>query len=151
MWVFYGASANHVGGVGYYLHLNESHSFKFALGLGNSTNTKAELVGLWALMLTSQMMGIPLLHVFGDSSVIIKWEKGSTALSPPERFHWCRETRKLFTCFPDLSFIHIYREHNQIADRLSKTALSLAPGFGSYSEFFNCLLITHAKLNELIH
>ena len=68
---FDGASANYVGGAGYCLPLNESHSFEFALGLGYSTNTKAELVGLWALLLTSQMMGIPVLHVFGDSSVII--------------------------------------------------------------------------------
>ena len=112
-------------------------------GVGNSTNTKAELVGLWALLLTSQMMGIPLLHVFGDSSVIINWAKVSTALSPPELSHWCRETRKLFTCFLDLSFIHIYHEHNQIADHLSKTALSLSPGFGCFSEFFDDLLVTH--------
>ena len=68
---FDGASANNVGGVGYFLYLNESHTFKFVLGVGNSTNTKAELLSLWALLLTSQMMGIPLLHIFGDSSVII--------------------------------------------------------------------------------
>ena len=140
---FDGASANHVGGVGYCLYLNKSYSFEFALGVGNSTNTKAELVGLWALLLTSQMTGIPLLHVFGDSSVIINWAKGSTALSPPDLFHWCGETRKLFTWFLDLSFSHIYCEHNQIADRLSKTALSMSPGFGYFYEFTDDHLVTH--------
>ena len=140
---FDGAFANYVGGVGYCLHLNESHSFEFALGVGNGSNTKAELLGLWALLLTSHMMGIPLTHIFGDSSVIINWEKGSTPLSPPDLYHWCRETQKLFTCFPDLSFSHIYREHNRIADRLSKTALTLAPGFGCFLEFFEDLLVTY--------
>ena len=70
---FDGAFAKNVGGVGFYLFLNESHSFEFALGVGNCTNTKAELVGLWALMLTAEMMGIPTLNVFGDSSVVINW------------------------------------------------------------------------------
>ena len=92
---FGGASTKNEGGVGYCLFLNESHSFEFALGVGKCTNTKAKLVGLWALLLTSQMMEIPMLNVFGDSSVIINWAKGIASLSPPKRNHWCRETRKL--------------------------------------------------------
>ena len=78
---FDGAFAKNEGGVGYCLFLSESHSFEFALGVGKCTNTKAELVGLWALLLTAQMMGIPTLNVFGDSSVIINWAKGIAALS----------------------------------------------------------------------
>ena len=109
---FDGDSAKYVGGVGYCIFLNESHSFEYALGVGNNTNTKAEFVGLWAIMLSSQMMGIPTLNVYGDSSVIINWAKGSVALTPPELSHWCRETRKLSSCFQKLSFNHIYREHN---------------------------------------
>ena len=140
---FDGASAKNVGGVGYCVFLNESHSLEFALGAGNCTNTKAELVGLWALLHTTQMMGIPTLKVFGDSLVIINWAKCTATLSPPELHHWCRETRKLCSRFLELSFCHIYREHNQQADRLSKTALSLALGFGSYSEFFDGLLASH--------
>ena len=65
------ASTKKVGGVGFCLMLNESHDLKFALGVGPCTNTKAELIGLWALMHTAQMMGIPKLRIFGDSLVII--------------------------------------------------------------------------------
>ena len=138
-----GASAKNVGGVGFCLFLNESHSFEFSLGMGNCTNTKAELVGLWALLHTSQMMGIPTLKIFGDSTVIINWVKGTTTLSPPELHHWCRDTRKLCSCFLELSFYHIYHEYNQLTDCLSKRALSLAPGSGSYSEFIEGLLASH--------
>ena len=88
-------------------------------------------------------MGIPLSHIFGESQVIINWAKGSTALSPPELYHWCRETQKLISSFQDLSFNHIYHEDNQIADRLSKTALSLSPGFGCFSEFMVDHLVTY--------
>ena len=56
---FDGASAKNIGGTGFFLYLNESHSFEFVVGVGLCTNTKAELVGLWALLLSTQMMGFP--------------------------------------------------------------------------------------------
>ena len=140
---FDGASAKNIGGVGICLLLNESHSFEFALGAGTCTNTKAELIGLWALLHIAQLMGIPSLNILGDSSIIINWEKGTDDLSPPDLRHWCRDTRKLCTSFIHLSFSHIYCEHNQLADKLSKTSLTLAPGMGFYSELFEGLLVSH--------
>ena len=96
---FDGASVKKTVGVGYSIHLNETHHYEFALGVGYGTNTKAELMGLWALLLSSQMMGIPLSHIFGDSQVIVNWAKGLTALSPPDLFHWCRETKSFPIAF----------------------------------------------------
>ena len=87
------------------------------------------------------MMRIPLAHVYGDSQIIINWAKGSTALSPSELVHWCRETKNLASSFQDLSFSHIYREHNKIADRLSKKALSLPQGKGCIMVFVENLLV----------
>ena len=66
-----------------------------------------------------------------------------TALSPPNLFHWCRETKKLILSFQDLSFIHICREHNWIADNLSKVALSYPQGKGSFMEYFKNHLVSH--------
>ena len=103
-----GASNYMLAGVGYCIYINELHCLEFSLGVGYGTKTKAKLLGLWALLLSSQMMGIPLAHVYGDSQVIINWAMGSTALSPPDLFHWCRETKKLIASFKDLSFSHIY-------------------------------------------
>ena len=139
---FDGASSSSAAGVGYSLFLNVNDHLDFALGVGSGSNTKAELLGLWALLHSSQMMGIPLVHIFGDSQVIINWAKGITALTPPDLFHWCRESQKLIRSFHDLAFSHIYREHNRIADSLSKTALTLDPGFGCFSEFFDDHLVT---------
>ena len=103
-----GASNHKIVGVGYCLYLNESHHYEFALGVGYGTNTKAELLSLWAILLSSQMMGIPLSHIYGDSQVIINWAKGSTVLSPPDLLHWWRETKKIILSFRDLLFSHIY-------------------------------------------
>ena len=130
-----GASKNKTAGAGLCIFLNDSHFLEFSLAVGFGTNTKAELLSLWALLHLSHMMGIPLAHVFGDSQIIINWAKGSTALSPPELVHWCRETRKLITSFRELSFSHIYQEHNKKADHLSKKALSLPQGKGCFMEF----------------
>ena len=80
---FDGASTNGSGGAGICIYLNMTHSFEFALGVGTCTNTKAKLIGLWALLQIAQVMGLPTLNIFGDSSVIINSVKGSDALSPP--------------------------------------------------------------------
>ena len=64
-----------------------------------------------------------------------------TALSPPELVHWCRETKKLASSFQDMSFTHIYREHNDTADRLSKKALTLPQGMGSIMEYVENILV----------
>ena len=93
---FDGASSSSTAGIGYCLFFNENHHLDCALGVGYGTNTKAELLGLWALLFTSQMMGVPLTHIYGDSQVIINWVKGLSVLTPPELHHWCRETQKLF-------------------------------------------------------
>ena len=129
-------------GAGYCIFINASHHLEFSLGVGHGTNTKAELLSLWALLLSSQMMGILLAHIYGDSKVIINWARGLTAISPLELMHWCRETKNLLVSFQDLSISHIYREHNRLADRLSKTALSHPQGIGKYKEFLENNLVS---------
>ena len=129
---FDGAATNYKGRVGFCLVLNESHSFEFAMGVGSCTKTKDELIALWALLSVEKLMGIPCLNIFGDSAVIINWAKGNAALNPLDLSHWCMDTRRPISCFLHLSFSHTYREHNQLADRLSKSALSLAPGCGNF-------------------
>ena len=68
---FDGASNNMIAGAGFCIFLNDTHYLEFSLGVGLGTNTKAKLLSLWALLHTSHMMGIPLVHVYGDSQVII--------------------------------------------------------------------------------
>ena len=64
---FDGASSSSAAGIGYCLYLNENHRLDFALGVGHGSNTKAELLGLWAFLHSSQMMGLTLAYIYGDS------------------------------------------------------------------------------------
>ena len=91
-------------------------------------------------------MGLPTLNIFGDSSVVINWVNGSNTLAPLELSHWCRAIRLLCTSFSYLSFSHLYREYNQIADCQSKVALDLAPGTCIFSEYFEDHLVLHDSL-----
>ena len=70
---FDGATADNLGGSGFVIYLNEHHFFSFAIGCGHGTNTRAELLASWAVLKVSQMMGIPIHLIFGDSMVIISW------------------------------------------------------------------------------
>ena len=123
------------GGAGFILFLSNSHSIQFSLGCGNSTNTKSELLALWAILSVSKNLGIPLHSIFGDSLVIITWASGKGSLNLPHLIHWCDDLKNLLQHFPDLIMNHIYREHNMIADSLSKFALSLDAGHGKFQEF----------------
>ena len=68
---FDGAAANNIGGACFCLSLNDHHLVAFKLGCGSCTNTRVELLALWASLRVAKDIGLPYLHIFGDSSVII--------------------------------------------------------------------------------
>jgi len=75
-WVFFdGASQGEpaVGGAGGILHLLDTHFFKFAAGLGRSTNNKAEIFVVFLVMRCAISRGILKLQVFGDSKLVVDW------------------------------------------------------------------------------
>ena len=115
------------------------------MGCGRSTNTKSELMALWAILSVSKDLGIPLQSLFGGSLVIISWATGKGSLNLPHLNHWCDDLRDLLQNFSDLILKHIYREHNQIADRLSKSALSLDSGLGTFQEYWDDKITDHGN------
>ena len=68
---FHGATTLKIDGASILLGINPIHSFKIKLGCGNNTNTRAELLALWVLLYFVDGIGIPSLHVYGDSSIVI--------------------------------------------------------------------------------
>ena len=69
------------------------------MGCDRSTNTKSELMALWALLSVSKIMGIPLLSIYDDSLVIISWATGKGTLNLPHMSHWCDDIRDLLHNF----------------------------------------------------
>ena len=97
---FDGAAAGNLGGAGFVLHLSDSHTIRFTLGCVRSTNTRYELLALWALLAVTKQLGIPLLTIYGDSLVIISWENMIDSLNSPSSRYWCEDIRLLLQNFP---------------------------------------------------
>ena len=83
--------------------------------------------------------------IFGDSLVIISWATGNGSLNLPHLSHWCDDIRDMLVIFPEVTMKHIYREHNQIADSLSRKALSLESRFRNFMESMNDMVIDHGN------
>ena len=109
---FDGASANKTRGVGVHIILSNEHYFHLKLGCGLSTNTRSELLSLWVLLVFAKLIGLPYLHIRGDSSTIINWFNGKAALETFELAGWCHEIMTLHSYFSHLETAHVYREFN---------------------------------------
>ena len=90
---FDGAASVKAGGAGFVIYLSETHYFCFSMGCGSSSNTRAELLALWAVLRVSHLMGLPMRSIFGDSMVIISWINQLSALDLPTLTHWCEDIK----------------------------------------------------------
>ena len=101
---------------------------------GHSTNTRSELLVFLASLYIAKYIGLPYLHIFGDSSVIINWARDESTLAMVNLEAWCINIRKLISLFTFVDFNHDFREHNKRADTLSKEGLNMAAGHLSLTE-----------------
>jgi len=85
-------------------------------------------LGAWALLTLASHLSILEIHVQGDSNIIIEWMKGKGHLQVVALELWKDRIRDTINLFRKISFAHIYRVNNKVADNLSKFALLQAPG-----------------------
>ena len=138
---FDGAAQNNMGGAGFVIYISETHYLCFSVGCGLSSNTRAELLALWSVLRVCMLMGLPVHMIFGDSMVVISWVKKLSTLNIPSLKHWCDDIFSMMLLAPPVSFNHIYRELNMLADDLSKKALKMNLGLGYFSEYLDGLVI----------
>ena len=116
------------------------------MGCGKSTNTREELMSLWELLYFSKEIGLPMMHIFGDSSIIISWEKGISTLTSLELEAWYENIKELTTLFTSIDYQHVYREYNEKENILSKEGLELASGLLSFTEYYEGIVIGEATI-----
>jgi hypothetical protein len=106
----------------------DNHIYKWTLNCGPGSNTRAELMGAWALLTLASRIFINDLHVKGVLMIVINWlrDKGRLQVISLE----CRKDRlvDLIKLFQHISFDHVYRDDNSEADSLSKQTLHKQPG-----------------------
>ena len=101
---FDGATTIGKGGASIILYINLSHFFHLKLGCGTNTNMREELLALWTLMNFVVSIGLPELHVYGDSNVIINWENSISRLSVLDMEHWYASITVIKNSFLSINF-----------------------------------------------
>ena len=74
------------------------------------------------LLLFTLEQGYLSLQVFGDSMLVIEWEKENVQCHVMILLPILKEVIRLKQQFNHISFTHVYRERNRVADQLSKDA-----------------------------
>jgi ribonuclease HI len=115
-------------GEGGCLHLSEHHFFFLRVGLGADTNNFSEILALKLLLLFVVEKGCKTLQVFGDSLLIINWVNRKQNCHIARLLPILEEVMRIISTFDIITFSHIYREQNKMADRLSKEASQLEYG-----------------------
>jgi ribonuclease HI len=115
-------------GAGGFFKTHSARITKWFINCGAGTNTKAELMGLWATLALASLWSIKNLQVLGDSQVIIEWINNKGNFHSANIECWKLKTKELAKTFNEISFHHIYRVHNKEADSLSKRALKEIEG-----------------------
>ena len=91
--------------------------------VGTGTNTKAELVPLWALLWFSHEKQFNIGLVLGDSKTIVDWDNMQHQILSLNLTHWMNKARCIIDLFPETTIKHIYGEYNIEVDALSKKAI----------------------------
>jgi len=146
---FDGAALSNVEccGAGGTLKFQTSKVINWFIDCGSRTNTKAELMGLWATLTLANHCSIEKFQVLGDSKVIIDWINKKGRLHAVHFEGWKLKTIELVTIFQDISFHHIYRDHNKEADSLSKRALREPKGRLTFFHWESGIESQHSHLN----
>eukprot|EP00253_Pinus_taeda_P017857 PITA_17857 len=134
-WAFFDGAANSQScGGGIIIHLSEHHLYKIKAGLGAGTNNFAELITLRHLLHFALIHHCNSINIFGDSQIIINWINGITTCHIHTLSIVLNEVLELKAAFNNITVSHIYREHNNGADKLSKEAATMDRGMWEISE-----------------
>lgn len=144
---FDGAARDGLCAVGGVIYLNENHLFSLRLNDGRGSNMKAEVMALWMGLKTANIFGLVNLRVFGDSRVTIKWALQEFRITVIDLNYWCQRARQEISRMSQISFEHIYREHNKQADMLSKEAFAGPVGILIWEEWLDDCLIDKGQLD----
>jgi len=120
-------------GVGGVLQIDDHTEYRWTLNCGSGTNSRVEIMGAWATLTLATRLFVFDLFVLGDSKIIIDWLNGKGSITVANLYSWNERIYEIIPLFRTLSFAHIYREENKVADILSKNALFICQGRISYN------------------
>lgn len=91
--------------------------------IGHATNNQAEYRALLAGLQAAKKQNIQDVQCFLDSELVVKQVRGEYRVKNEELKQLLTEIKKLFPAFLSVTFQHVPRSKNKIADRLVNEAL----------------------------
>ena len=124
---FNGASKSNlsiVGAGGFIRDENGSVLISYELGLGSLSNNKAESYTLHKSLQMIKRYNVANAMVFGDSAIVISMMLKDSQIKNIDIHRIIRRCRILIKDMKDISFHHILRANNKLADSLAKKSCS---------------------------
>ncbi|MBY0370770.1 ribonuclease HI family protein [bacterium] len=111
------------GSFGYAIFEGEQTIAREGRTLGTVTNNVAEYEGVIQGLARCQELGATEVTVKSDSQVLVRQLNGEYKIKAPHLQTLAQKARELSRGFEKVSFIHIPREENSLADKLANAAL----------------------------
>jgi ribonuclease HI len=96
--------------------------------IGVATNNVAEYSALLAGLRRAAELGVDELEVVSDSELMVKQMKGVYRVKNEALRPLALEARRLARALPRVTYTHVRREHNELADSLVNRALDAESG-----------------------
>jgi len=91
--------------------------------IGEATNNVAEYRGLIAGLARAVELAVPEVEVRSDSELLVKQMRGEYRVKSPALRTLSLEAARLARQLGRVEYVHVPREHNELADRLVNEAL----------------------------
>lgn len=106
-----------VGGGGVLLNPTGSITLSFSWGLGQDSNNRAEALALWQGLKLALSKNLKSLVLFGDSRIIVQAMNTKRSPSQVHLTHLFKKINLLASKFQKISFFHVLRDLNALADQ----------------------------------
>lgn len=110
--------------VGGYVRKGKQIIYQLSESIGDGTNNQAEYTALIKILEKLKEIGANKVQLFGDSELVVKQIEGEYRVNRKKFPHIAElydKAKELMTNFEEIEIGHVPREHNKLADRLSKT------------------------------
>lgn len=91
-------------GVEVVLHISSTHYKNIKYAPGGGTNSRVELIALWTLLEEATKKDIRHLQVYGNSKIVIDWEKGIASIQNQFLENIMRDIKLNFRAFGKFVF-----------------------------------------------
>lgn len=110
-------------GIGFVLTKDGQTPISQGKYIGEGTNNRAEYLALIEGLLLAKKEGVKELHCFLDSELVVKQLKGQYRVKHVDLKPLFAEVKKLTIGFTKVTFTHVKREKNKLADLLVNEAI----------------------------